>query len=53
MTLTLSDNINKNASSIRCISYLGLNRFNSDDYTLNWLGNGVLEIQNVILEISP
>lgn len=53
INLNLATSLDINSNEIRCISYLGLCRFNSDNFGLNWLGNGVLETSNVIIEVLP
>ena len=51
--LTLSSPLNMASSSIAHISYLGLNRLDTDKIELQWIGGGVVESNVRILEITP
>lgn len=51
--LTLSAAVNVAPSNIARVSYLGLNRMNTDRIELTWIGNNVVESQFQILEIKP
>lgn len=51
--LTLSSALNIAVEKIAFISYLGLNRFDTDRIEITWLGNNVAESNVRILEIKP
>jgi hypothetical protein len=53
LQLTLSSPLNVNASNIARISFLGLYRFDADKIELRWIGNGIVETEVSILEITP
>lgn len=50
--VTITPALNKNASSIQRISYLGLYRLNADSVDLNYQGAGIVEVSVPILEIG-
>ncbi|MHA3083724.1 hypothetical protein ACX1NX_11290 [Acinetobacter sp. ANC 5383] len=50
--LTISPALNKAASTIQRISYLGLHRLDADNVTLNYQGAGIAEVAVPILEIG-
>ena len=50
--VTISPALNKNASSIERISYLGLHRLDADSVDLNYKGAGIVEVSVPILEIG-
>lgn len=50
--LTISPALNKAASSIQRISYLGLHRLDADNVTLNYQGAGIVEVSVPILELG-
>lgn len=50
--LTISPALNKAASSIQRISYLGLHRLDADNITLNYQGAGIAEVAVPILELG-
>lgn len=50
--LIISPALNKTASSIQRISYLGLRRLDADSVTLNYRGVGIAEVSVPILEIG-
>lgn len=51
--LTLSSPLNINAANIARVSYLGLNRFDTDRIELRYIGNGIVESEVTVLEITP
>lgn len=51
--LTLAAPLNINSLDIYRISYLGLNRFDTDRIELRYIGNGVVESEVTVLEITP
>ncbi|MCG2575336.1 hypothetical protein LVY74_17540, partial [Acinetobacter sp. ME22] len=50
--LTLTPALDKAASSIQRISYLGLHRLDADSVTLNYQGAGMVEVSVPILELE-
>ena len=50
--ITISPSLNKSASSIQRISYLGLHRLDADSVDLNYIGSGKVEVSVPILEIG-
>jgi len=50
--VTISPALNKNASSIELISYLGLHRLDADSVDINYQGSGIAEVSVPILEIE-
>ena len=52
MQVTISPALNKNASSIERISYLGLHRLDADSIDLHYQGAGNVEVTVPILEIG-
>lgn len=50
--LTISPALNKAASGIQRISYLGLHRLDADNVTLNYQGASIVEVAVPILEIG-
>lgn len=50
--VTISPALNKNASSVELISYLGLHRLDADSVDLNYQGAGIVEVTVPILEIG-
>lgn len=50
--ITITPAINKKASSIHLISYLGLHRLDADSVDLNYQGAGIVEVSVPILEIG-
>ena len=50
--LTISPALNKAASSIQRVSYLGLHRLDADNITLNYQGAGIAEVAVPILELG-
>lgn len=52
-TVTFSAPLNIDASEVDVVSFMGLKRLNSDNITLNWIGNDVVETTIPILEIEP
>lgn len=50
--LTITPALNKVASSIQRISYLGLHRLDADNITLNYQGAGIAEVSVPILELG-
>ena len=53
VNLTLDRDINKDATTVREISYLGYYRLDSDSVTIEWNTNRVANVQIPILEIKP
>lgn len=51
--LTLSSALNIDAGRIKRISYLGLNRLDTDAIEIDWIGNNVAESEFAVLELSP
>lgn len=51
--LTLDTSIAINASQIKMISYLGLQRLDDDDVGLDWIGNNVVELVSSVQELEP
>ena len=51
--LNLSSALNVPASSITRVSYLGLNRLDSDRVEINWVGNKVAQIAYPVRELTP
>lgn len=49
---TLSPALNKEASTVQLISYLGLHRLDADSVDLNYQGAGIVEVSVPILEIG-
>ncbi|WP_228199179.1 hypothetical protein [Acinetobacter cumulans] len=50
--VTVSPALNKNASSIERISYLGLHRLDADSIDIHYQGAGIVEVSVPILEIG-
>ena len=50
--VTISPALNKNASSVELISYLGLHRLDADSVDLNYQGASLVEVSVPILEIG-
>lgn len=50
--LTISPELNKSATTIQRISYLGLHRLDADSITLNYQGAGIVEVSVPILELG-
>ena len=51
-TLTISPALNKQSTSVKYISYLGLHRLNADSITLNHNGANIVEASVPIIEIG-
>lgn len=49
----ISSPLNLHASLIRTISYLGLNRLETDRIQLRWIGNNVVICETVVMETTP
>lgn len=50
--LTITPALNKEASTVQLISYLGLHRLDADSVDLNYQGAGIVEVSVPILEIG-
>lgn len=53
MQLNLDSALNYDASQILQISYLGLNRLDTDSIEIDWNGNGVASVSLNYLELTP
>lgn len=53
LEFTLDSNLNINASTIQAISFLGLQRLDTDRAELNWIGNSVVKLALNTTEIRP
>lgn len=51
--ITVDSPLNISADNLRRVSYLGLHRLDTDTIELRWIGNGVVESEYNVLEISP
>lgn len=51
--VTIDSALNLNVDQIMIISYLGLNRLNTDRIQFNWIGNGVVISNFQVLELLP
>lgn len=53
VTLRIDSAISLQPDEISSISWLGLHRLNSDKITLKWIGNGVVNVNCGLTELSP
>ena len=51
--VTLDSSFNADAATIQRICYLGLYRLDNDSIDLNWIGNGIVQSEIQLLELTP